>query len=450
MSLFNQPDRAAARRGAGGVRAAILGVLLAAFNLTALAPAIGQQPDEEQASDPLAAALAEHRYALELTDQATLAGPGAELLIREGEASQFFLIGEEHGIAEIPRLASALFRELAPAGYGHLAVEIGFRLAAKLESLAREPSPERALIDFYDAHPPGAPFFNLEEEARLIVEAVAASERSEGVIWGLDYDIVGDRYTLRRLAELAAGPEAERAVREAIELADRRFLEALESGDPGASLMFGGPDSVFVALREAYDPPPGSEADRILELLSETVKINDHWVNGRVWESNHRRARFNKRKLAELYHTAAESAGRPPRGLFKFGAYHVMRGRTFTNVFDIGTLAASIAEAHGSKSFHLLAAGGAGTERTQFDVGELSWKAVPVDAAAAEWAAPLFDLAEGRGWTLFDLRPLRPLLDRGDLGDVPPQLARVIFGYDAFLILGGSTPAHPLPIDLTP
>ena len=86
----------------------VLSVLL--ITAASAAPAGAQEPD------PLAAALLEHRHTLELTAAGVLRGPGAELLLAEGAASQFFMVGEEHGIAEVPQLTAALFRQLQRAG----------------------------------------------------------------------------------------------------------------------------------------------------------------------------------------------------------------------------------------------------------------------------------------------------------------------------------------------
>ena len=49
------------------------------------------------------------------------------------------------------------------------------------------------------------------------------------------------------------------------------------------------------------------------------------------------------------------------------------------------------------------------------------------------------------GWTMFDLRPLRPLADRGQLGDLAPAMERTIYGFDALIVLVGSRPGTMLP-----
>lgn len=210
------------------------------------------------------------------------------------------------------------------------------------------------------------------------------------------------------------------------------------------SVMFSGPDTVFDALVDAFGPDPDPEAARILHTLTETVRINGHFVAGEVWESNERRARLNKKRLVDYYREAAAAADAPPRAVFRFGSYHMMRGRTGTNVYDIGQLAASIAELNGLESFHLLMVGGPGTLRQQFDPRTFGWMHVPVSSITSAGLAPLAaELADG--WTLFDLRPLRPLADRDRLGDLDPAFEQMIWAFDAVLVLVGSTPGESLP-----
>ncbi|HEV2845705.1 MAG TPA: hypothetical protein VG477_12715, partial [Thermoanaerobaculia bacterium] len=68
--------------------------------------ALAQEPASPPAKGPtfeerLAARAAENRYAVSYKNGA-FSGPGWERLVEEGKKSRFFLVGEEHGVAEIP------------------------------------------------------------------------------------------------------------------------------------------------------------------------------------------------------------------------------------------------------------------------------------------------------------------------------------------------------------
>src|SRR5690606_10654118 len=83
--------------------AARTAALAAALIGTALTPqtVAAQQTEAGDAGARLLEALRQNRHTLALVD-GRLSGDGAELLLSEGRASQFFLLGEEHGVAEVP------------------------------------------------------------------------------------------------------------------------------------------------------------------------------------------------------------------------------------------------------------------------------------------------------------------------------------------------------------
>jgi hypothetical protein len=406
----------------------------------------GTSPDPRTVPDTLRHTLRAHARSMRL-DAGRLSGPGAEWLLDEARRAPFVLLGEEHGVAEIPALAAALFDELATtADYRHLAIETGDGVAAALDSLAREPDPVAAMTDWYQAHWPGAPFFTLREEAELVAHAVESSPAPQ-VLWGLDYDIMADRHALPRLRTLAESDAERSATDDAIATADSLLRHAMEEPNPGRILMFAGPESVLSDLREAWDPEPGSEPDRILSLMEATLRVNAHWGAGEILESNRERARWNKTQFARMWRSAGE-----PRVLFKFGANHMLRGRNFTGVFDLGTLASELADAMGSRSFHLAVLAGRDTESAAMDPTVMEYHPRPSGAQAEAWAAPFFDALEdlsgsGPMWTIFDLRPLRPLAHAGLLEDLPDRLEAVIWGFDALLVLPDSRPATMLPIE---
>jgi erythromycin esterase-like protein len=386
--------------------------------------------------------LRENRHPMSLDAEGRLTGAGAELLLSAGRDAQFFLIGEEHGVAEIPAISAALFRALVGHGYRHLAIETGDALAAALNRALLQDETGAAYLAFLREHWPGAPFYFWQEDAALLRAAVDAAGRRPDVLWGLDYDIVADRYTLRRLRDLAPDPAARAAAEATIARADSALEQAMAQQNPGLLFMFGGPVEVYPALRTAYAPTQDSEAGRILHLMEETRAINQLFMTGQGYESNHRRALLSKQRFARYLDEAREASGGLPRVMLKFGASHMVRGRSFTNVFDLGTLASELAEAEGGHSFGVLMLGGAGTQHAVVDPRVMRSSPAPIQVA--EWAAPFHEEVQPDGWTVYDLRPLRVHAPR--LGALPDELRRVLYGFDAVVILAGSGPQHDLPL----
>lgn len=396
------------------------------------APTFEQRVAERAAAHRLAVSFAEGSFS----------GPGWELLLEEGRQSHAFLLGEEHGVAEIPALTRELFRALVPSGYRHLAVEISPPMAPVLDQLARGDAGLANLQRFFTAQPPGVAFFTLEQEAELLVAVRNMVEGPEPVVWGFDYEVAADRYLLDRVRE--AAPEG--PARAAAEALYAKSLAAwntlLETKNPAAFFTFSTPPEVFDELVAAW-PTPDPESALAIEVLRETLAINQDMMSGRNWESNDRRARLNRGQLVR--HLGEVANG--PRVLYKFGASHLVRGRNVTEVFDLGNLVSEMATAAGSNSFHLLVVGGPGTQHAVFNPVELTYVPAPVDLVASTGLGVIVDQALPEGFTLFDLRPLRPLFSFVHNRTTHPDLMRIVHGFDALLVLTGSTPAKPLAIE---
>jgi len=91
-----------------------------------------------------------------------------------------------------------------------------------------------------------------------------------------------------------------------------------------------------------------------------------------------------------------------------------------------------------------LIAAGADVVPRRVDVGH---RQAAVGIAGADWAAAFVAQADPERWTLYDLRPLRPLAAAGRLGTLASSTEKVIHGYDALVVLSGSTPNEALALE---
>ncbi|HWM90085.1 MAG TPA: hypothetical protein VN493_04905 [Thermoanaerobaculia bacterium] len=418
-------------------RLALLGLaaVLCLPHASAQAPAPAPAPSFEER---LAARAAENRHAVSFRNGA-FSGPGWDLLVREGQASRFFLVGEEHGVAEIPVVVRELFRALQPAGYRHLAIEISPSMAEVLDGLAREGLPKVA--SFFQENPPGVAFFTLREEAELLVAARATVPGLAPVLWGLDYEMTADRFLFDRMRRKAPEGAARTAAEELHQKSAAAWKTVSETKNPGAFFSFSTAPDVLRGLRQAW-PDPDPESALALDVIEETLAINQLFVTQQNWESNERRAQLNRRNFLRHWNEVKATA---PRVMFKFGASHMIRGRNVTEVFDVGNLASEVAAAEGGHSFHLLVIGGEGTQHAIFNPMELRYVPAPVDLAIEEGLQPIVGQALPEGFTLIDLRPLRPLFSAARTKKVDPELMRIVHGFDAILVLTGSRPSQMLP-----
>src|SRR3954468_16508796 len=88
-------------------------------------------PDTEL--ERLAKAAGQSRLALHLGD-GMWSGPGWQKLLSEGREARVFMLGEDHGMAEIPSLAAQLFETLASSGYDCVSLEISDAAALQVDS----------------------------------------------------------------------------------------------------------------------------------------------------------------------------------------------------------------------------------------------------------------------------------------------------------------------------
>lgn len=406
----------------------------------------GSQPPLAIADDDtLTAELAKNRLALTL-ENGSLSGAGADFLFREAEASQFFLIAEDHGIAELPLFASALFRQIRSYGYQHFATEAGPITARTLEKLAASQPAQQAFADFNHQNPFTLPFYFWQEEAGLLGTVAHSPGRKAGgaIIWGLDQEfVISTKLHLKRLVELAPNAQARRVVEEYNQKAQTEFDRMVQSKNPAIVFLASATEDDFKRLRAALNPKPGSEAAEILDELQVSWEIYTKQFRGQVYEANNQRAQLMKSHFLRYYNEALKTEKSPPKVLFKFGMNHMKRGRSFINVFDIGSFVPDLAFTNGTKSFHLLVVGANGTQNSYLPfVGDEADKQrkydvvkVFKDYASADVKPLIAAAAENKSWAVIDLRPLRPLITNRKLGKVDRGLEELIYGFDAVLII---------------
>lgn len=414
-------------------RRALLGALGLGVAATAGAPARAQEAAAQpELAERIAARARENRHRLEY-DGTRFSGPAWDLLLSEGRAAHFFCLGEEHGIAENPKLAAQLFGALTQSGYAKACVEISPPMAAELDAAAR--GGLDGVRNLFADQRANVAFLTMREEAEWIAAARAAAPRRGQAVWGLDYEVGGYGRTIDRLAAKRK-PRAAAAAFAALRDAEAAMTARLSEG-PQFLFSFAGDPALVRAVREAW-PNADAESDWMLATLEETLEINRLWTGNQPWRSNERRAHFNRANFRRYWNGERVK----PKVMFKFGAGHMVRGLSHTQVHDVGTQAAETAEAMGATSFHLLVMPGQGAQRAQFN--PVAWRYSAVPAGPYNELAPLMQAGHADAMTLIDLRPLRPLVFGQRHRTLDPDLVRTIHGFDAIVVMTGSTPSANL------
>lgn len=393
-------------------------------------------------SDEAVAQLLKNKYRVDFKS-GKLQAEGADFLEREAAASQFFLIGETHGVAEVPQFTQALFRRIQPAGYKYLAIETGSLTARAMANLAAKEDAGQAFALFDRQHPFALPFYNMKEEAALLETVIKSGSAGKESLWGLDYEfILSSKMHFQRLLELAP----DKAAREVIETYYRQVsTEAerlLQTKNPAALFVINAKKQDWEKLEAALRPKPDSEARKILQNLKIAQEIFlKKFVFGQIYESNRQRVELMKNQFMRRYRDA-ERKEKLPKTIFKFGAIHTKRGRSYENLYDLGSLAAGLADANGTKSFHMLILPVAGTVNLYrpFAGSEADKnKTFEAEAFKPDESAdikPFLSLAayETEPFVV-DLRPLRPLLGAKKLVALEKGFEEIVWGYDAVLVI---------------
>lgn len=415
--------------------------LLASGGLIAAAPAAGafahQSKPSAAADDRLIARAVETRRRLDF-DGARFSGAAYEWLVSQGRSAQFFLLGEEHGIAENPRLAAQLFGDLVPAGYSRVAIEISPPMAFEIDRALQRGGADGVRALFADEGARVA-FFGMREEVEWLAAARRSVPGNTPMLWGADYEVAADRKLIARLVDKRKPAAAQRALEALAAASGASWAEYARTRDLTRTLGFAGDPALVRAVREAW-PRRDAETDWILETLEETQEINRLWVSRQGLASNQRRAALLRRNFLRHWH-AERRAGRSPRVMLKFGSSHMVRGLTGVQTFDLGTLVPEIAAIEGRTSFNLLVVPGRGSQTAVLDPTTFRYAPAAPKDGYLEGLQGLANAVWQDAFTLFDTHLLRPLASSRS---TDPELMRAIHGFDAILVMSGSHPSANL------
>jgi hypothetical protein len=417
-------------------------VLLAIFTtVVLLGGATHAEPNDS--NNKLTEAARENSSRLNF-DGDVFTGPALGQLLTAARNSQFFLIGEEHGIAENPKLVAQLFTTLVADGYEKLVIEVSPPVAADLDTAAKDDGINGLRRLF--ASPGGEPaFFGMREEAELLAAVRAALPDTADAFWGVDYEVASDRPLLRQLSDMDRPASSDQPLETLIAASDAAWSQYYETGSPEYIFSFSGDPALVTALSDAW-PDPNDKAAWILDTLRSTMEINRLWIEGRGWESNARRAALMRSNFLRHWQ-AAKRDGKTPKVIAKLGSNHMVRGRNMTGTFDLGTLLPEIAATEGSRSFSLLVL--PGIESLTAVLNASSWsryESRPAKDGYSKGLEALTDAAYADAFTLIDLAALRPVVG-SSIDKYGAGVARVVHGYDVLLVMSGSTASSELQHD---
>lgn len=379
------------------------------------------------AADPpkidTAALVAANSHVFTLGEDGTISGDGAEFFLRATADAQFVLFGEAHHDHDSPLFAAALYRALhARHGYGIAVVE---QDPLAIEAINKPPLRGDAariagLVKQYPTH------IGFASDQDLGFLATASQL---GHVWGVEQAQGATRYLdeLVTLARDKAVLASVSALRDEARAKETRETQAAFLHDDATTLPR------LQKLRSDFHAKPGSRAAQLLDGLVESARI--YSFNRRAGEgeyvglyNNTEREALFKRRFVDNYRKS-QRGDKPLKAFFKFGGWHMYRGKSPGQAYTIGSFAHEFAIWNRSQAYGVMVLpyGGYG-----------SW-----DETEA-WLKPLLPAQLPTQPTLIDLRPLkpygRPLRESVAAAD-QWQLRDALQSYDAIVILPASRKA---------
>lgn len=397
-------------------------------------------------ADTFADRVAKNRYAIEVKN-GRLSGEGAAVLESALADAQFVLLGEDHGIAQIPEFDAAVCSVLGPRGFHDLAVEVGPSAAEELSKWLPLKDGNSQVAVFDKQFPETIAFYNWSEEYEFLSHCAASATGGSFQLWGLDQELMGaSRFLLSQIVEQHLSEAAAAEGRHLLEENDRAHHRAEASGDPFELFMLSAQQPELAHFRQTLSHEGNPALPRTLDGLIESREIYKKFQDGRGYESNRQRALLMKKNFMEHYGTASTSDGRPPKVILKFGGEHGFKGFNPLHNNDLGNMIAELSDYQQATSVHILLLGVKGQQLRFAGIGR---PPQPGQFNLAEdkdsdflYLKPFFERTSKEGLTLFDLRSFRKGF--GSLGNQDREMERLVFGYDFLVLVANATPAKPI------
>jgi hypothetical protein len=356
-------------------------------------------------------------------------GVGWEKLQQAIKQSQFVLIGEDHGLAEIPLFTAAVAEVLEPKAF---VAEIDRYQAKELNQLAAKPG----LPTVYQRQYPFAlSFYSWTEEYQL-AQALHAQKVPVLGIDQLGYGYAGRLF--ERMADLARQKTAKAYLKQRAASYLAYDYRLYEQGGKDRSRMSSLPSSAVDSLL-AITAKERPEVQRMAHDFAASYAIYRTYASRSPLPnglSGHQaRVNLMKRNLLEEVQPYRQGPQQQlPKLLFKFGDNHMARTLSpWSAVTDVGSLVQNLADIQDQTSLHIMVIAKQGTQNAH-DTFDHSKNIEPLTSENYPFMMAFLNQTTN-GWNVVDLSPARRALINGKLQVQDARLERTILGFDYVVVI---------------
>jgi hypothetical protein len=376
-----------------------------------------------------------------------LTGDSRSFLVKLVHGAQFVALGEEHNNFDIPSFTAALFRLLQQSeGFQYLALEQDPVMMQRLSqpALRGDPAAIRALAARYLM----GFTFDSDQELAMLAQVGGLARGRGRPIWGCD-QAFGVTHILDELLPYAADKrraEVDALRTQAAQAEARRDLQQSPVTFISSQALL----AAIPGLRAAFPAAGSPRAAFLVETIAKSSQIYNYYLAGErgqvpgYYANNAVREDYMKTRFLAEYRFAEQRDGKPPKVLLKFGQYHLYRGLSPVQVPSLGNFVSDFARAResGFFSIYIVPTGKA-------DAAGVTAYLPFAGSERSRFLKAFAPLADPTRWTLLDLRPFRESPYYHALRDAAPDLSddqrqdlrRLVYGYDALLLIGGSSRA---------
>jgi hypothetical protein len=363
-----------------------------------------------------------------------LTGEGAETLLSSANRAQFIALGEGHLNSETPAFIQALLNSVEQGRFAYIGIETGPYSAEFLQDMINGENPEGSMKEFVQQYPKAIPFFDHEGEFNLLRTFPTVNTEPDR-IWGLDQEFFfSARFLLDELGKYLETQPAREYVAALKQGADEAYREYETTGSTAPLLLDKLTQAEFDELREQLAAENSQEAENIVDELEASRNIYRAYQEKRYYENNAGRITLFKANFMSNFKTVTAKTGEPPHVLVKMGSYHAGRGLSPVDHFDIGNFLSEFALSLGQQSYHIIV-----VAPKQLSAGESE------DLIEQQpMIGPYAKLLTGKQPVFVDLAKVRKDMRRRILDKLPRDQVRLIYAYDAVIVLPEFTSAAPL------
>ena len=338
------------------------------------------------------------------------------------EASQFVLVGEQHGILAVGQVTEKLYQMASPHGYHTLCIETDALAACTISDCAKEKDAVAAAKKVNASFPHSIAFYNNAEDYELF----SAVDEDGGALWGIDQSLMTQfRLNFDHLIRNTKDKAFKESLTVQYEKAVAAYEKAMSTKDFMAAYLFAYDEDTHEALIALAST---EQEKQVLQWFWQSKEIYMYNFSRQGYLNNQTRGQLMKANFRQYYQAALEKES-TPKVVFKLGANHAGRGLNTTRIYDIGNHVSELAESNGKRSLHLKVIGITG----QAAAGNpfIPTPVVPFDNTEdlSQELQTLVKETEGK-YLLIDLEALR-----GKAKQFSDELQNVIFRYDGLLLV---------------